>query len=296
MTTPTACRMTAISRMSSRSRALIGLPSGFSNVCQPALGPGAGLVVGEVFDDSVGQPLAGATVAIVSIDGEALDPAESITTDPRGRFLFERANGAAIIEISAAGFSGAVRELTFQPGRVVVARDARLGRVVDSQLVQPSVGASFDVPGELAVEIEAGTIAEETTVGLAILSPQAMPTPMPIGWSIHAGASLGSSHDFFGPSRFDSRGRFPRRRSRHASIVTPAAGAASKPRFLRIMSTSQRTRREPSHSSSPMPLRLRRCCPNSALSWSGCKLMRSLMPRRWRRWTRCRASCSTHPA
>ena len=80
--------------------------------------PGEGFVVGEVYDDSRGLPLNGATVRVVVAQGGALGTPIVTTTNDRGRYEALLTEGDARFEIFADGYTPAYRSAHVEPGMV----------------------------------------------------------------------------------------------------------------------------------------------------------------------------------
>jgi hypothetical protein len=84
---------------------------------------GPGLVVGEVYQDLTGLPLAGASVTLLSGGGA---PAATATTDAAGRYRLTAPAGAARLRIEKAGHTSVERAVTVGAGEWAAPLDARL--------------------------------------------------------------------------------------------------------------------------------------------------------------------------
>ncbi len=138
---------------------------------------GRALVVGEVYDDTRSQPLAGASV-------EVLGSAAAATTDARGRFALELDEGPARLRLSRAGWSEAQRQLDVPAAGVVSPLDARLtprGPGAPATPDAPIRLASAD--GSVELELPAGALAAAVELRVTPLSEQGLPAPLPPGWS-----------------------------------------------------------------------------------------------------------------
>ena len=97
---------------------------------------GAGLIVGEVYQDLTGLPFAGATVTLLAADGA---PAAEVITDARGRYRLTTTAGAARLQIGKAGHTSVERTVTVQPDGWVAPLDARLTLIDPARTTVPSV-------------------------------------------------------------------------------------------------------------------------------------------------------------
>jgi RHS repeat-associated protein len=168
------------------------------------LEPGKGYVSGGVYDATTGRPLANAIVAIhVPLNAFTLpnprtarslalvpssDDAGNAVTTASGRYLRTLAEGAYTIEVSAAGFTTAWRQVVVRPGAGVVPIDIRLTRRGPEQLVDSgptSIAAAADSTLARAAEltIPAAAALAQRMVALTPVGAQSLAGLLPLGWS-----------------------------------------------------------------------------------------------------------------
>lgn len=151
-----------------------------------------GFLVGEVYDDTTGLPVPGAAVSVVVAGGKP--PAEPVaaTSDGRGRYRLPLAEGAAVLEISKAGYTSSWRMETVQPQAVTTALRARITPVAGGSPLTRLNGGTISLDNQkISLDVPAGALGEDVAVTLTRLGVQALPAPLPLGWSpvcvIHAG-------------------------------------------------------------------------------------------------------------
>ncbi|HJT17855.1 MAG TPA: Ig-like domain-containing protein, partial [Thermoanaerobaculia bacterium] len=143
---------------------------------------GKGYVTGAVYDASTGRPLAGAIVS----EG---------ATDERGRYVRMLDEGVYKIEASAAGFASAWREVTVRAGAGTLPLDFRLTRRAADQIANGAIlnladGGDTAVTRRVELMIPAESLIAGTHVSLTSLGGQALPAPLPLGWSPLAAAEI----------------------------------------------------------------------------------------------------------
>ncbi len=160
-------------------------------------GPGAkGVIAGEVYDDTTGHPLAGATVELESLGGEV--PAASVgdITDARGRYHFASESGLARMRISKPGHSEAVRSALVAAAMRTAPLDARLTPLAVPQSVSSVLGGAFAI-GDAELDVPPGALASDLALAATTLSPQALVAPLPLGWSALSGIDVSPADAVF---------------------------------------------------------------------------------------------------
>ncbi len=154
--------------------------------------PGEGFVVGEVYDDSTGQPIEGVSVMVRQAGGEALSLSEIILTDDRGRFSVSLPEGAAVIESSQDGFTHAYRTFNVLPNEVNFPLDGRLTPLADTMQINPLAGTTIGTTeDDIQLEVPSGAFADAVSLSLTQLSGQGLPSPLPLGWSPVLAVNIG---------------------------------------------------------------------------------------------------------
>jgi len=158
---------------------------------------GPGYIQGEVYDDTKGLVLPGATVDFVATDGHGLT--RTMTLED-GSFFTEAAADTYLITLSKSGFTNVERAVTVKSEKDALAIDARLTPVSTQQNLIDSnggmiktgassqgqgVGTSNSVPSTQYIElnIPAYTLTEQTDIRLTPISNQGLAGLLPIGWS-----------------------------------------------------------------------------------------------------------------
>lgn len=156
--------------------------------------PGEGFVVGEVYDDNRGLPVSGATVRVVVAQGRPLDVPITISTDAAGRYQVLLTEGDAAIEISADGYTPAIRTVHVEPEMVATPLDARLTPLHDAVTITALTGGSVSLDGSQAqLLVPPGALTADTPVMLTRLTGQGLPAPLPPGWTPVSALDIGPS-------------------------------------------------------------------------------------------------------
>src|SRR5262245_801330 len=136
-------------------------------------------VIGEVYDDATGLPIAG---AFVSISGSASRPAISLQTDDRGRYASAVDAGDLSVIVTRDGYTSVERTAAAAQGaRELI--DARLTpRAANGQAITPVLGGTL-VNGSTTVTVPAGAIGAPTTFTLTAVGRQGLRGLLPQGWS-----------------------------------------------------------------------------------------------------------------
>ncbi len=148
-----------------------------------------GLIVGEVYQDLTGLPIAGATVTLLAADGA---PGVEATTDARGRYRLTADPGAARLHIGKAGHTGVERAVTVLADQWVAPLDARLTLIDPARTAVPSVlgGTATNAAGDVSFQVPAGAMNADSEFALTALSSQALAGMPPRGWSPVAAAEI----------------------------------------------------------------------------------------------------------
>jgi len=158
---------------------------------------GPGYIQGEVYDDTKGLVLPGATVDFVATDGHGLT--RTMTLED-GSFFTEAAADTYLITLSKPGFTSVERAVTVKSEKDALAIDARLTPVstqqnlIDSNGGVIKIGASSQGQGGgtsnsvsstqyIEFNIPAYALTEQTDIRLTPISNQGFAGLLPIGWS-----------------------------------------------------------------------------------------------------------------
>ena len=158
----------------------------------------AGIVAGEVYDDSRGLPLAGATA-------EAIDPSTGQVlatgqTDARGRYLLNPGRTPVLVRVSRDGFTSAIRAVAAAQGQFADAFDARLTPLAPAQSVNALFGANLQNPSGDGLSIPPGALATDASIRFTAISEQAPRLLFPQGWSPLSIVDVVSSVAFANPA------------------------------------------------------------------------------------------------
>jgi|GEM_PF-6102596 len=144
---------------------------------------GSAFVTGEVYDDTLGLPLAGAEVMVLKIDGAAPALPIASATDAEGRYSFryDGGIGTALIEIRKNGFTRVFRRAALVPNRSHEVFDARLTPLAVAAAV--NAGEAGLTGKNTVFHIPAGAPGRNATVSVTVLSRQGFAHRLPPGWS-----------------------------------------------------------------------------------------------------------------
>ncbi|MBW7885297.1 MAG: Ig-like domain-containing protein, partial [Caldilineaceae bacterium] len=160
---------------------------------------GQGVIVGEVYHDATGLPLAGATITLLSVDGTAVS-GPAVISDARGRYRLASAAGAARLRVTRPGYTTVERTATVTADRSAAAFDARLALLDPSGITVPSVvgGTVASADGSITLRVPAGALNGDTAIALTWLSAQGLAGLPPRGWSPVAAADVSPQPLAFG--------------------------------------------------------------------------------------------------
>ncbi|HET7694175.1 MAG TPA: PKD domain-containing protein [Vicinamibacterales bacterium] len=160
---------------------------------------GAGLITGEVFDDTTGLPLSGVAVTLAA-EGSA--PAAATNTDDRGRFALTAPGGAAVVQIARAGWTGVERAVAVTAGSVTEIFDARLTPLNEAVNVTPVLGGTLRA-GTASLTVPAGALAAATPMSLTRVGVHALHGLTPLGWAPLASYVASPAIQFAQPATLD---------------------------------------------------------------------------------------------
>lgn len=142
---------------------------------------GGSFVLGEVYDNYTGLPLAGAIVQQIS---PVVTPAPEATCDLNGQFTLPVAGGNLLLRIERSGYLAVDRFVNAPAAQAVSMFDARL-QPQDSALLQiTNVAATLsNSDSSVSLNVVAGTVADPADVRLTLRDGQSLPQILPEGWS-----------------------------------------------------------------------------------------------------------------
>jgi PKD repeat protein len=141
------------------------------------------VLVGEVYDDTTGLPLAGARVVLVGTDMQGRQYDVQAATDATGAYLLRGWGGQGVVRIARDAWTSVTRPVTLVAGRAVEVFDARL-----TPLLVPAGNVAGALGGRLAAGraellIPPGLTGDSSGLRLAEVSGQGLAGPLPPGWS-----------------------------------------------------------------------------------------------------------------
>lgn len=148
-------------------------------------GPKAGILLGEVYNDAVGLPLAGATVQVLTLDGVAPDPAiPTVTSDALGRYHLNTQSGLVRLRISKPGFTTVERQVQVIGDSGIAAFDARLTPLAEPTTVRSITGGTVATQAtDLQLTVAPLALNADQAIGLTQISGQGLAGRLPAGWS-----------------------------------------------------------------------------------------------------------------
>jgi hypothetical protein len=184
------------------------LTSGITDVAGNALAPytktftpKATVLLGEVYDDAIGRPMANAVATVLASGGvPTAAPRPSATVTQNGTFSLAILPGDAVVKLSAPGYLDVFRRQTIDAGSSSGAAlsatmfDARLTPVASPAAASStSSGTGYSTPfgaAQATLTAPAGSLASGTAVLLTVRRPQGLPVLSPLGWSVAAAAHV----------------------------------------------------------------------------------------------------------
>jgi RHS repeat-associated protein len=156
---------------------------------EATLAAGQAGLSGQVFDDRIGRPLAGAVVTVIFINGvPPTPPAPTATTASDGSFSLVATAGEVVLRASQAGYTPSIRIATPNAGDSITVFDMRL--TPETIVTAAANGSASVTDGELALTLPASAVAGSATVRAATLSVQGLAALPPLGWSPAAAVSV----------------------------------------------------------------------------------------------------------
>jgi hypothetical protein len=141
--------------------------------------PNAGVVLGEVYDDTRSLPLEGAVVELLSPQGVS----DAAFSDTRGRYLLPQVRADLSVRITKADFTTAVRTITSPAGAFAEVLDARLTPLAPPQRINRLLGATVQDAAGDALVIPPGALPVDSDVRLTPVSSQGPRAVFPPGWA-----------------------------------------------------------------------------------------------------------------
>lgn len=145
-----------------------------------------GVIAGEVYNDATGLPLAGATIQLLKLNGQAPNPAvPAVTSDERGRFFLTSAAGAAQLRITKIGYTSAGRSVAVVAGRRTSPFDIRLTPLDgNGAAISALVGGTVsNATGDTTLTVPPFALPTNTSIFVTRLSGQSLADRLPRGWS-----------------------------------------------------------------------------------------------------------------
>ncbi len=161
---------------------------------------GSGFLRGEIYDDSKGLPLAGATISLLSDGGGALAAPTEVTADERGRFSLSGRSGDAIVRIRKSGFGSVERRGVIPVNGPATLLDARLTPVDPHvNLIGSAIGGQArDQAQRATLQIPPGGLTADASITMTLISAQGLEGVLPAGWSPVAAISIDPGDIVFG--------------------------------------------------------------------------------------------------
>jgi PKD repeat protein len=172
--------------------------------------PGQGVLTGAVFDDSIGLPVAGASVALVGEDARGIPYSQTTVSDSRGQYVLAAVEGQATISITKAGWTALDRHVTIQRDAALHVIDARLTTVGLVSPIGAAAGGAISGAGlpflsvwqrdlitlndpyvttlaasgpTVMLEVAPGSLAADASLSLTPVSRQGLAGLLPVGWT-----------------------------------------------------------------------------------------------------------------
>jgi hypothetical protein len=167
-----------------------------------ALSGGPGFLRGAAYDDTLGLPLASATVTLLADGSGPLTPPHVVVTDARGQFLLLGMAGEAVVRIDKAGFTGVERQGTLPPHTALTLLNARL-TPVDTQpnlLTSALGGQAHDLMNSISLDFPPASLVADTDIRVTALSNQGFTRTPPPGVVAHCGGGRAARRDAVRPA------------------------------------------------------------------------------------------------
>lgn len=155
------------------------------------IGKTKGVVVGEVFDDSLGQPIPNAHVSLISEDGKTLEPPVTVNTDGSGRYQLDASQGKATISVELTGYTKSIRAIDVLPEVVNIPLDSRLLPYANTVQINKLAGTEISISDNTKLTVPPGAFSDLNELRVVEVAGQALPYPLPFGWSPEFGVTVG---------------------------------------------------------------------------------------------------------
>jgi len=141
-----------------------------------------GFIQGDVFDDSLGLPLAGASALVNGVGAPVAD---------NGAFLLTQPASDVVVRVTKPGYTAVERTGRVQAGRRLTLLDARLTPVDPTEMMLDATGGVAPSPSSpIRLDVPAGALGTPTGVRVTPLSRQGLVLPLPLGWTPIAAAQI----------------------------------------------------------------------------------------------------------
>ena len=153
---------------------------------------GTGFLRGEVYDDSRGLPLAGATIMLVTDGGGTPGAPTQTTADGRGQFSIRGRAGDTVIRITKPGFTTVERRGQIPADGAATVLDVRLTPldIGANPMGSATGGTARDARQRVTLQIAPGGLPADAALTLTLVSPQGLEGRLPAGWSPIAAVSI----------------------------------------------------------------------------------------------------------
>jgi PKD repeat protein len=189
-----------------------------------AFSGGPGFLRGQVFDDTRGLPLTGATATLLADGGGALAPAPAAPTDDQGQFALTGRSGEALVRLDKAGFTSVERQGGIPEGTAATLLDGRLTPLdaAASPITSAFGGVARNTAATASLDVPPGSLTADAAIRLTLVSGQGLQGRLPLGWAPLVAVDV-TPHDLsFGqPARL----RVPN------TLSLPAGSAVARARY-----------------------------------------------------------------
>jgi len=147
---------------------------------------GAGVVTGEVYDDTKGLLLAGAIGKLVASNGIPQgEDGPGMVTGEDGLFTLGVSPGTHTILISRDGYTSVERQIEVAGNLSATLLDARLTPLDDklNQVSGVAGGTAGSAEGDVTITFPEGSGTSDIELRITRVSPQGLRSPLPLGWS-----------------------------------------------------------------------------------------------------------------
>ncbi len=151
---------------------------------------GESFFAGTALDVATGRPLAGVRVEVEATDGLPLDVHPEQTTGGDGRFQLAVPVGAHRVSFTREGWTPAYRMIATSVPSGNTGLDVFDPRLAPSApaVALGAAGGRANGSGSAWLDLPAAALASPATLSVTALDEQALPAPLPFGWSPRGGA------------------------------------------------------------------------------------------------------------